>query len=127
MNDCIISIGSNINPESNIKKSLNILEQEVKVTGISSWVKTTPVGIINQDHFINGAVRIRTAMSMQELVKYLKQLEDKLGRDRSLPKFGPRVIDLDIVVWNNEIIENDYYTRDFVRNAVNELWQGLGI
>ncbi len=123
MNDCILSIGSNINPEENIRKTLIFLKQKVDVTGISSWVRTTPIGITNQADFINGAVRIRTAISQQALTQYLKHLEDKLGRDRSLPKFGPRVIDLDIVVWNNKIIDNDYYTRDFIKNAVHELWQ----
>tara|TARA_R110002073_G_scaffold185696_4_gene344241 strand:- start:607 stop:975 length:369 start_codon:yes stop_codon:yes gene_type:complete len=122
MNDCIIAVGSNINPEYNIKESLNFLQQIVQVTGISSWIKTTPIGITNQDDFVNGAVRIRTALSMEALTQYLKKLENKLGRDRTLPKFGPRIIDLDIVVWNNKIIDHDYYTRDFVRNAVHELW-----
>ena len=123
MNDCIIGIGSNINPEHNIQKSLAFLEQEVEIIAISSWVKTAPIGIINQNDFINGAVRIRTALSQDNLTNYLKKLEDKLGRDRSFPKFGPRTIDLDIVVWNNNIINNDYYTRNFIKNTVNELWQ----
>ncbi|SFQ15108.1 2-amino-4-hydroxy-6-hydroxymethyldihydropteridinediphosphokinase [Nitrosomonas cryotolerans] len=123
MNDCILSIGSNINPEENIRKTLIFLKQKVNVIDTSSWVKTTPIGITDQADFINGAVRIRTAISQQALTQYLKNLEDRLGRDRSLPKFGPRVIDLDIVVWNNKIIDNDYYTRDFIKNSVHEVWQ----
>jgi 2-amino-4-hydroxy-6-hydroxymethyldihydropteridine diphosphokinase len=121
MNECIIGIGSNINPEDNIKDSLMILEREVEVKGVSSWVKTTPLGIADQDDFVNSAVKIRTTMTKEELVHYLKKLEDRLGRDRTLPKFGPRVIDLDIIVWNDEIVDNDYYVRDFTRNTVDEL------
>jgi 2-amino-4-hydroxy-6-hydroxymethyldihydropteridine diphosphokinase len=123
MNDCIIGIGSNINPENNIPESLALLKQQVEIIAISSWVKTAPIGITDQDDFINGAVRIRTALSRDSLFNYLKKIEDKLGRDRTLPKFGPRTIDLDIVVWNKIIIDNDYYTRDFMKNTVNELWQ----
>ena len=123
MNDCIIGIGSNIDPKNNIQKSLAFLEQNVEIIAISSWVKTAAIGIINQNDFINGAVRIRTAFSQDNLINYLKKLENELGRDRSLPKFGPRTIDLDIVVWNNIIIDKDYYTRDFIKNAVDELWQ----
>ena len=123
MNDCIIGIGSNIDAENNIQKSLAFLEQDVEIIAISSWVKTAPIGIINQNDFINGAVRIHTALSQDNLINYLKELENKLGRDRSLPKFGPRTIDLDIVVWNNLIIDKDYYTRNFIKNAVDELWQ----
>ena len=121
MNECIIGIGSNINPEDNIKDSLMILEREVEVKEVSSWVKTTPIGITDQDDFVNSAVKICTAMTKEELVHYLKKLEDRLGRDRTLPKFGPRVIDLDIIVCNNEIVDNDYYVRDFTRNTVDEL------
>lgn len=120
-NECIIGIGSNINPENNIQTSLMILAREVEVKGTSSWAKTTPIGITDQDDFVNGAVKIRTTMTVEELTGYLKRLEDRLGRDRTLPKSGPRVIDLDIVVWNDEIVNNDYYTRDFVRNAIDEL------
>lgn len=123
MNDCIIGIGSNINPEENIQKSLALLKQNVEIIAISSWVKTTPIGITKQNDFINGAVRIRTNLSKVDLINYLKKLENKLGRDRSLPKFGPRTIDLDIVTWNKNIVDKDYYVRDFIKNAVNELWQ----
>ncbi len=123
MNDCIIGIGSNIDAENNIQKSLAFLGQDVEIIAISSWVKTAPIGIINQNDFINGAVRIRTTLSQDNLINYLKKLENKLGRDRSLPKFGPRTIDLDIVIWNNIVIDKDYYTRNFIKNAVDELWQ----
>jgi 2-amino-4-hydroxy-6-hydroxymethyldihydropteridine diphosphokinase len=121
INECIIGIGSNIAPEHSIQAALMILQQETDVRGVSKWVKTTPIGIRNQNDFINGAIKIRTTLSQESFRRYLKNLEDKLGRDRSLPRFGPRIIDLDIVVWNDDIVDDDYYTRDFVRNAVNEL------
>jgi 2-amino-4-hydroxy-6-hydroxymethyldihydropteridine diphosphokinase len=44
-----------------------------------------------------------------------------MGRDRTIPKFGPRNIDLDIVVWNGTIVDEDYYTRDFLQKSVAEL------
>lgn len=121
MNECVIGIGSNINPESNIQSAIKILKKEVQVKGVSSWTKTTPIGIIDQDDFINGAVKIYTTMSKEKLIRYLKKLEDRLGRDRTLPKSGPRIIDLDVIVWNSEIVDDDYYERNFVKNAVDEL------
>ncbi|MCB1936995.1 MAG: 2-amino-4-hydroxy-6-hydroxymethyldihydropteridine diphosphokinase [Nitrosomonas sp.] len=123
INVCIVGVGSNINPGNNIQAVLAILQREMVVKGVSEWIKTSPVGIIDQDDFINGAVKIHTAMSQEAFKNYLKNLEDRLGRDRELPKFGPRVIDLDIVVWNDKIIDDDYYTRDFVKNTVDELMQ----
>ena len=121
MNDCIIGIGSNINPEQNIRKMLSFLSKDHLMKKHSTWIKTSPIGIKNQNDFVNGAVHLQTDLALEEFTKYLKQLEDKMGRDRSLPKFGPRVIDLDIVVWNGQIKDDDYYTRDFVRNSVDQL------
>jgi len=60
-------------------------------------------------------------MSLEKLSLYLKMLEDQMGRDRSQEKFGPRNIDLDILIWNNAIVDPDYYTRDFLRNSAAEL------
>ncbi len=121
VNECIIGIGSNIDPERSIQAALTTLQQETDVKGVSEWVKTTPIGIRNQNDFINGAIKIHTTLSQESFRRYLKNLEDKLGRDRSLPRFGPRIIDLDIVVWNGDIVDDDYYTRDFVRNAIDQL------
>jgi len=121
INECIIGIGSNIDPECSIQAALMILQQETDVKGVSEWVKTTPIGIRNQNDFINGAIKIHTTLSQESFRRYLKNLDDELGRDRSLPRFGPRIIDLDIVVWNGDVVDDDYYTRDFVRNAIDQL------
>src|SRR5690606_4573413 len=82
INECIIGIGSNIDPECSIQAALMILQQETDVKGVSEWVKTTPIGIRNQNDFINGAIKIHTTLSQESFRRYLKNLEDKLGRDR---------------------------------------------
>lgn len=124
MNDCIVGIGSNINPIENIRKMLCLLSKDHLVKKHSKWIKTKPIGITNQDDFINGAVRVKTHHCREEFNLYLKQLEDKMGRDRSQAKFGPRNIDLDIIVWNDEIVDEDYHSRDFLKKAVDELLVG---
>lgn len=121
VNIAIIGIGSNIDPEANISVMLEILGDALKIKGVSSFTRTKPLGNIRQPDFINGAVKVETFMEQKELKKLLKEIEDKLGRDRSTPKFGPRTIDLDIVVWNGEIVDNDYYTRDFLRESIKEI------
>lgn len=121
MNDCIIGIGSNINPKENIRKVLCLLSKDHLLKKHSSWLNTKPIGITNQNDFINGAVRVRTHHCREEFTIYLKHLEDRMGRDRSLPKYGPRVIDLDIVVWNGDIVDEDYHSRDFLKKSVDEL------
>jgi len=122
-NTVIIGIGSNINAENNIPKMLEILKTKVTVLKGSTFLKTKPIGIINQPDFTNGAVKIETELNKTDLNKLLKKIEDIIGRDRTKPKFSSRCIDLDIVVWNGEIIDKDYYTRDFLQNSVAELTQ----
>ena len=121
MNDCIIGIGSNVEADKNIPKMLSLLAEKVKIIQVSELVQTKPIGIIEQPDYINGAVLIRTEMNLEVLTKYLKKLEDQMGRDRSQKKFGPRSIDLDILIWNNVVIDPDYYTRNFLRNSAAEL------
>jgi 2-amino-4-hydroxy-6-hydroxymethyldihydropteridine diphosphokinase len=121
MNDCIIGIGSNIEAHKNIPEMLSILEVDVQIVQVSKMIQTKPIGITEQPDYTNGAVRIRTEMSLEQLSLHLKMLEDQMGRDRSQEKFGPRNIDLDILIWNNCIVDRDYYSRDFLRTSAAEL------
>lgn len=121
MNDCIIGVGSNIDAEKNIDEMLKLLSLEVEILQVSKLVKTKPIGMISQPDFTNGAVRILTKMNLDECSAFLKNLEDRMGRDRTQLKFGPRIIDLDILIWNDTIIDQDYYSRDFLRKSAAEL------
>lgn len=117
----IVGIGSNINPQDNIKSALQKITSGQELIAISSMVITKPIGITDQADFVNGAAKIVTALAQDDFKRYLKEIEDQLGRDRSLPKYGPRTIDLDIIVWNGQVVDMDYYSRDFLRKAVDEL------
>lgn len=121
IHDCIIGIGSNIDPEQNIAAALFLLRQDHDLVSVSSLIKTSPIGIPDQPDFLNGAARVFTVMEIADFQHYLKGVEDSLKRDRTAPKFGPRTIDLDIIKWDNEIIDQDYYNRDFLRVAVDEI------
>ncbi|MFV0266157.1 MAG: 2-amino-4-hydroxy-6-hydroxymethyldihydropteridine diphosphokinase [Draconibacterium sp.] len=121
INTCIIGIGSNINADKNISGMLEILKRKVEVVKVSAMLKTKPIGITDQPDYTNGAVKINTERDRKELTKLLKSIEDQLGRDRNGPKFGPRTMDLDIVVWNGEIVDKDYYTRGFLQKSVDEV------
>lgn len=120
-NIAIIGIGSNIDADVNIPKMLKILDTKVEIIKVSSMVQTKPIGMVNQPDYINGAVKVATSLGMEELNQVLKRIEDELGRDRTAPKFSPRTMDLDMVVWNGRIIDKDYYTRDFLRKSVQEI------
>ena len=121
MNLAIIGIGSNVDAEKNIEQMLKVLGKHVQIVQISTFLKTKPIGITNQPDFTNGAVKVSTKLDRTNLEVLLKSIEDQMGRDRSAPKFGPRNIDLDLVVWNGEIVDDDYYTRDFLQKSVAEV------
>ncbi len=121
IHDCIIGMGSNIDPEQNIASALNFLRQEHQLVAVSNLIKTTPLGIVDQPNFLNGAAKVLTVLEMNDFQSYLKNLEDRLKRDRTAAKFGPRTIDLDIAVWDGEIVDQDYFSRNFLRDAVNEI------
>jgi len=125
MNEVIVGIGSNIDAEKNISSMLEILKKKVEVVKVSPMLQTKALGIIDQPDYTNGAVKIKTSHNRDTLNKLLKAIEDQLGRDRSGAKFGPRTMDLDIVVWNGEIVDPDYYTRDFIRKSVRAVDAGF--
>ena len=119
--ECIIGMGSNIDPEQNIAAALFLMRQDHTLISVSSLIKTSPIGIREQPDFLNGAAKVFTILEMAEFKGYLKNVEDRLKRDRTAPKYGPRTIDLDIVKWDGEIIDQDYYNRDFLKSAVEEV------
>jgi len=121
MHEVVISIGSNIEPQGNIKKALLVLKDFIQIEKVSGMITTKPIGITDQPDFVNGALKCLTFQSREELNQQLKAIEDRLGRDRSRPKFGPREIDLDIVAWNGEIVDTDYFSRDFLKTVVDQV------
>ncbi len=125
MNWAVISIGSNINPQENIAKAISLLSLDQTLLAKSGFVETAPVGYANQPDFINGSILIKTPLEFEHLNAYLKNVEIKLGRAKSANRFGPREIDLDIVIWNNKVVNSDFYEREFVKNSVLELLPDL--
>ena len=120
-NEVVIALGSNIDPEANLELAVLELKSRYNVSKQSRWIRTKPIGIQNQPDFYNGALLLETKLSIESLKQELKSVEDLMGRDRSLPKFGARIIDLDILIWNRKVLDDDYYERDFLRKSVEEI------
>ncbi|MCJ7812479.1 2-amino-4-hydroxy-6-hydroxymethyldihydropteridine diphosphokinase [bacterium] len=125
MNRVVISLGSNINPEENIKKAKQQIGLKHRILAESAVVETKPVDFSAQPNFLNGVVLIETGMNFSELKDWLHQVENQMGRVRETNKYGPRTIDLDVVVWNGQVIDEDMNTRDFLRVSVLEVWPDL--
>ena len=123
MNHVVVGIGSNINARANIEKALELMRDDgtVSIEKTSRLATTPPVGFTNQPDFVNGAILVQTPLHSDALRAYLRQLEDRLGRVRTGNKYGPRTIDLDIVVCNGTVVDNDYHERSFLADAVHEL------
>ena len=96
-----IALGANVGePERTFKRALNVLERDVDFTVLrrSHWHATEPVGAPDQPAYTNGAVLAETTLAPKELLEALRKVETHLGRDRSTEeRFGPRVLDLDIL------------------------------
>lgn len=121
MNEVIISVGSNIEPEINIEIARKKISEKSKFVKQSQFYQTRPIGFTEQPDFLNGAYLIQTEDSRKTLREKLKQIEIDMGRVKTENKNGPRCIDLDIVVWNREIVDRDFYQRDFIQKTVLEL------
>jgi len=120
-NIAVIGVGSNINAEDNISRMLKILADRVEIVKVSQMIRTKAIGDENQPDYTNGAIKIITELNRDKLIGTLKSIEDELGRDRSVPSFCPRTMDLDLVVWNGQIVDEDYFTRGFLRKSVQEV------
>ena len=116
MNRVYLILGSNIDPAQNIAKAVDLLQVEpgLQVERCSSVWKTRPVGTSSTD-FYNMAVEISTGYDQFHLKeKILCRLESELGRVRVEDKYAPRTIDLDIVIFNNQLLESDLFRFDYL-------------
>ena len=77
---------------------------EVEVVAVSSIRETDPVGFADQPRFLNAAVALDTELEPRALLELLMAVERELGRTRDGPRFGPRTIDLDLLLYGDEIL-----------------------
>lgn len=107
-----ITLGSNIDPEANLRKAVRLLSRRFTVRAVSHIYETAPIaaaGQISADqaNFLNAAVLLETHISPYSL-KYgvLRKIEARLGRIRTEDKFAPRTIDLDIALYGGTIMDD---------------------
>jgi 2-amino-4-hydroxy-6-hydroxymethyldihydropteridine diphosphokinase len=111
-NYAYIALGSNIGDRYGyLKKAVLELDsiEGIEVVNTSSIYETDPVGYEDQDQFLNMVIKVRTYLGPFELLDTCLRIEQKLGRKRE-KKWGPRTIDLDILLYNNENIETENLT-----------------
>lgn len=109
MNQSYLSLGSNMgNRFEMLKQAVAQLAvfPTIKVTRISSLYETDPVGYIEQEPFLNMVVQLETELTALDLLDVCQEIEQSLNRER-LIRWGPRTIDLDILLYNQENLKND--------------------
>jgi 2-amino-4-hydroxy-6-hydroxymethyldihydropteridine diphosphokinase len=108
MTRSFVGLGSNLgDPQEQIRRALELLvaEEGVEVVAVSALRETDPVGYEDQPRFLNGAAELRTSLSARELLGRLLAIERRLGRVRGEgPRFGPRTIDLDLLLHGDEVV-----------------------
>ena len=105
MNLLHLNIGSNQNRRINIRLALNKLESNFTDITVSSLFESPAEGFVGSN-FYNVGVNAKTKNNINEVVAILQDIENSLGRDRSVPKFSSRIIDLDLVLYNDAIDED---------------------
>lgn len=110
MFNVFIGLGSNLgNRTENCLTAIERLSDFTIIKSVSSFYETQPVGNEDQPKFINGVAKVNTLLSPLNLLNSLKGLENQLGRERN-QRWGPRTIDLDILIYEDFIIDSQELT-----------------
>jgi 2-amino-4-hydroxy-6-hydroxymethyldihydropteridine diphosphokinase len=103
-----VGLGSNLGDrEATLLRALELLAADpgITVTAVSALRDTEPVGYVDQPRFLNGVAAVDTELSARELLERLLGVERSLGRRRNGPRFGPRTVDLDLLLYGDATIE----------------------
>ncbi len=129
MKKVFLALGSNIgNRSENLKKSIDLLSENVKIEKISKVYISKAVGYEEQPYFYNMALKGYTSLPPEKLLKFIKQVEKDVGRIYRF-HWGPREIDIDILFYENMVINSKKLTiphpriqeRDFVLKPLMDL------
>lgn len=104
-----VSVGSNLGDKlENCRRGIVALEAftEVRVTGRSRFYRTEPVDFTAQDWFVNGAVRLESTLGPFELLDRMLIIQRDAGRSLTGVRFGPRILDLDLLMYDQLVLED---------------------
>ena len=136
MTRAYVGLGANLGDrERTLREAVAALaaEEGIEVCAVSALRETEPVGVGEQPLFLNGAAELETTLTARELLERLLAVEQRVGRVRVLGEHGPRTLDLDLLLYGAEEIEEPGLTvphprlheRRFVLEPLAELAPGL--
>jgi 2-amino-4-hydroxy-6-hydroxymethyldihydropteridine diphosphokinase len=101
-----LALGSNLgNREANLRMGLRLMAPLCRVEEVSSLYETAPVGVEEQPSFYNAACRVATGLEPEALLRFLQRIEFEVGRRPGGPRWGPRPLDLDILLYSDRVLE----------------------
>jgi 2-amino-4-hydroxy-6-hydroxymethyldihydropteridine diphosphokinase len=101
-----VGLGTNLGDrEATVGRAVELLRERLDVRAVSSVRETEPWGLVDQPPFLNAAVEVETELTARELLDVLLEVERLLGRTRGGPRYGPRTIDLDLLVYGDETLD----------------------
>lgn len=112
MTDVFLGLGSNVGDRENqLKEAIRLLDEQsgIKVVKVSSFYETEPVGYVDQPDFLNLCVEIQTELSPKAVLERGLAIEQQLHRVRK-ERWGPRTLDIDILLYGDQIIEEQDLT-----------------
>jgi 2-amino-4-hydroxy-6-hydroxymethyldihydropteridine diphosphokinase len=113
-----VGLGANLGDrEPTLRAAVEALaaEEGIEVVAISTLRETEPVGVGEQPQFLNGAAALETTLSARELLDRLLEIEQRFGRIRIPGEHGPRTLDLDLLLYGGEVIDEPGLTVPHVR------------
>jgi len=106
--DVLVGLGSNIEPEVNLEHAARVLREQFGEVRFSAVYRSAAVGMEGDD-FLNACCRFRTDLPLAELKQLLKRIEDAHDRDRSQGSWKPRTLDLDVLIYHGEVVDDELY------------------
>ena len=136
MTRAYVGLGANVGDrERTLREAVDALDAEegIEVAAVSTLRETDPVGVGEQPRFLNGAAELETTLTARELLDRLLAVEQRFGRVRFPGEHGPRTLDLDLLLYGDETIDEPglavphlrMHERRFVLEPLAELAPGL--
>jgi len=120
-NTAILLLGSNIDPVENITQALKLLSRKTLILQQSRVWETEAVGG-SGPNYLNVAVQISSDLEPDAVKKdIIQQIENQLGRVRTEDKYAPRTIDIDIILFNGQVMDTNLWTKAFIALPVADL------
>lgn len=116
-----LGLGSNIHPGYNLIKSVEFLSKQLNLIDVSNVWETLPVGTVGPK-FLNAALLVQTSLSPKQLkFQITRPIEIHLGRVRTPDKNAPRTIDIDLLIWDDQVVDPELLDHAYIAVPVSEI------